>query len=286
MGMVNLTERVGKLKNKSIYAAGVALLMSAVLVQFFRRDGLIGLHLAKSRQSHPGSGSESVPPDISRERDDLDPTIDPSLRQRILEGRRAHERARSAAGDGRKVLGGPEFATFDDEGLVSRSLVDLAGIDIARREELDDLVAQLRNTISSSMESRAAHLQDEPRGQGSARIFKVEGSPEAAGEFKKTMEGEIAAKFGTGAARVLLPYLTKPEYLGGAGNYSIKLEFVTNPLKKGAFGNVRYYVTDPVTGADIVQGSIGNAEVYDRHFGNLLAGKAIKDFWDGTPKSE
>ncbi|MBB5353716.1 hypothetical protein HNR46_003977 [Haloferula luteola] len=176
------------------------------------------------------------------------------------------------ASDEREVFHGPAFRLYFDTGKMNPKLLDLAGIPMDKREEVQRSIERVWEDESRKFESRAVQIA-EGDGQLNLGTYKIPGSSAVAEEFKAELSKQISSIAGHGAARVLLPYLEKEVHFAGLGRYDLEMTLHIQDIlgeRKAAFD---FVVSDPRDSRKLFKGATTDPISYWSKFGSMFTDK-------------
>jgi len=170
---------------------------------------------------------------------------------------------------------------FDDDGEISRQLLLLAGIDESERSDLESIVAESRWNIAKAM-SEVAVIEGRQTNKSSiSETYLIRSQPENAAELKRSLQFALRQRFGKGAARILMPYLTSDAFYGGYGMRDVRIT-ATIELVEGRQvyqKSVRCQVYDASGGRQVGEYEFAGKGCYDVNFGGVLEKQIASGDW-------
>jgi hypothetical protein len=176
-------------------------------------------------------------------------------------------RKKAEAGE---VFNGPMFQLQRDDGRVNPRLLELAGIPLARQDEMDDLLDKFSERLSAEMDSRREPIAEESDPENRKLAFRVRADPEAARAAKADFEEEVRQMFGDAAARIFTPYATRDRYAGW-GEYDLTIRFSVSEGYGGEKRVTDYAAVDPASGRTVGSGGMSDPDAYRRKFGTAFS---------------
>lgn len=185
------------------------------------------------------------------------------------EERATQREAREEAKKG-KVFNGPMFQLYRDDGRVNARLLDLAGIPLSKKDEVDDLLQAFNERLSAELDARRVPIPEETDAANRKLAFRVPADPEAARAAKAEFEEEMRSRFGEAAARIFTPYVTR-EGFAGWGEYDLEIRFSVEEGWGGEKRVVNYKGTDPASGKMVMDGGTSDPDWYRKSFGTAFS---------------
>lgn len=179
--------------------------------------------------------------------------------------RKAREQA-----EAEEILRDLMFEPYRANGRLNPHLLELAGIPFSRMEEMETLMDEFREQLSSGMEARR-EANPEESGEG-VIAFRVPADPDAAEVLRRDFEAQVRSKFGNAAARIFVPQVLGQMNFAGWGRYDLRVRFSMQRMYGGAERVAEYEVTDPDTGKQVASGATSK----ELHIRNLF-GSAFSD---------
>lgn len=131
----------------------------------------------------------------------------------------------------------PSFELFNDSLSGNRELLSWAGLKADQFEKFDEIIDITWRQLSVDLEKNAVLIGSEADAsvsgsqarikKGSQKTYIITESTSRADERISNLEKLLVDNFGTGAAKRLIPYITRKEHLGGFGRYSVRVKFYT-----------------------------------------------------------
>jgi hypothetical protein len=147
---------------------------------------------------------------------------------------KSHQRAQS---NERELSAHPSFELFNDSLSGNRELLSWAGLKADQFEKFDEIIDATWRQLSVDLEEKSVLIENETDDLGSVNQPKIKAGsqktyiiPESnsrADERISILNKALVDNFGSGAAKRLMPYITRKEHLGGFGRYAVRVKFYT-----------------------------------------------------------
>lgn len=193
----------------------------------------------------------------------------------------AEKRGSREANQESAIKYGPMYQPFTDDGEANERLLTLAGISQDRTDEFEAILRGQWLTMSGILQKQSHYSAEKSAPDKGIKVYIFEGSKEVAETAKRALFSELSSSFGKGAAKMLVPYYTQPDYFAGFGEYDLELRSVVRRSASGRQSNlsVDFTVREPDSERILAKGSIGNRETYQIYFGTLLKSELLNSDW-------
>lgn len=167
---------------------------------------------------------------------------------------------------------GPEYHTFDEQGLVNEELLVLAGIPVERRPEVKAIMDGIWADLSADFQGRAVFVPEKSNEEAGVKTYLVPARPETVKAAADKLRAKLTESFGESPARELAPYLMRPDFFAGFGVNDLEINVSSSKVGHGDL--IRTYanfnVIDPVTGGLLSTHKIGAQTPYRQYLGNFM----------------
>lgn len=176
---------------------------------------------------------------------------------------------RERKGSKSEVFGGPAFRLYHDTGMLNPNILELAGVPVEKRAELQEAFEHRWAEFSRDFESRA-ELIEPGDGEEHLGTYRIAGSAAIADAFRKSLEDEISPYAGRGGAEILLKYLDRESHFAGLGRYDVEMKLSEIDSMGERVRAVHYEVTDPKSGRRLEKGGTSLPLGYWMRFGDAF----------------
>ena len=167
---------------------------------------------------------------------------------------------------------GPRYDSFDEEGFINEQLLEFVGIPPDRRSEAQAVVDRIWAELSNDFQSRAVFVPEKSNDEAGVKTWFVPARPETRKAIGEKLRAKLAESFGSGPARELIPYLMRPDFFAGFGEYDLEVISHSVKIGRGDLVNVTaiIHISDALSGDLVSEHEIGNQLPYQQYLGDFM----------------
>ena len=166
---------------------------------------------------------------------------------------------------------GAEQPLLGQDGKVAEALVNYLGVPTDRKHEIQESIDQLWKNTSRDMKSRMVLDEKESSEEEGVQVYRIGADPEAAEVALHKLQLDLASKFGSNIATLLVDGLAGPEYFGNFGRHEVRVAFSSVTYDDGSeVEKVEYTSRDPTLGIPVVRATFKKDEFLYQYLGNIF----------------
>lgn len=169
---------------------------------------------------------------------------------------------------------GINYTLLGDDGEVTGGALKQAGISANRRAEVQDIIDNLWNDMSSEMSKRVVLDSKESNPGEAVRVYRLAADRSYAEDRLRQFKDALGNKFGKKEGEILYDGMGSVNYFGWFGKLDLKVRFADVKYGDGrTVRQVAFSGKDPDSGKEITGGSFA-ADAYLRRFFGTTFDKA------------